>query len=183
MLEALPLPLRRLGESKSMASVSAEAERSLSDRSVPKGSQTKGDRVRLLSYIGRWGRARRWLPPDAHRVADIGCAFGYGTAALTAHGKARRWVVGIERNAEHVKNAGQPHPWLPLIYADATAIPVLDDSVDAVILLDIHAYLIDDLIPSGPLAYHLTVGARVMKSAQDNEASRMAPAPPLEALV
>ena len=45
-------------------------------------------RPRLLSYVGRWGRARRWLPPEARVVADVGCASGYGTAALTGTGSA-----------------------------------------------------------------------------------------------
>ena len=41
-------------------------------------------RPRILSYVGRWGRARRWLSDDALRVLDIGCSFGYGAAAIQA---------------------------------------------------------------------------------------------------
>jgi hypothetical protein len=52
------------------------------------------DRPRLLSYLGRWGRARRWLPADARRVIDVGCAFGYGTVALAARAAPRPVVRG-----------------------------------------------------------------------------------------
>jgi SAM-dependent methyltransferase len=96
-----------------------------------------GDRPRLLSYVGRWGRARRWLPTDARRVLDIGSAFGYGTAALTGYGRGRRWVIGVERDPGHVRHAARSYPWLPLVHADASALPVADGTVDAVILLDV----------------------------------------------
>ena len=55
-------------------------------------------RPRILSYVGRWGRARRWLPEDALRVLDIGCSFAYGSAAIQAGGPEGRVVVGVERD-------------------------------------------------------------------------------------
>ncbi len=113
------------------------------DREAPAGrsdaaaSRAATDRPRLLSYVGRWGRARRWLPREARRVVDIGCAFGYGTAALTARGRGGRWVVGVEPDARHIDVAGRSFPWLPLVRGDAAALPLRDASVDAAVLLDV----------------------------------------------
>jgi SAM-dependent methyltransferase len=100
-------------------------------------------RPRLLSYTGRWGRARRWLPAEVRRVLDVGCAFGYGTAALKGRGDAPPWVVGIERDGGHVQLAGRTYPWLPLLRADALALPFGDGSVDAVVMLDIVEHMAD----------------------------------------
>jgi SAM-dependent methyltransferase len=94
-------------------------------------------RPRLLSYVGRWGRARRWLPPTALRVLDVGCAFGYGSAAVAVRGPARRVVIGLERDPEHLELGHSRFPWLRIIDADATALPVADGCADAVMLLDV----------------------------------------------
>ncbi|MFO0891880.1 MAG: class I SAM-dependent methyltransferase [Isosphaeraceae bacterium] len=101
------------------------------------------DRPRLLSYVGRWGRARRWLPKDAYRVLDVGCAFGYGTVAIMGHGEARRWVAGVERDPENVRLAGRAYPWLPMVQADATSLPFSNGTVDAVVILDVLEHLDD----------------------------------------
>jgi SAM-dependent methyltransferase len=87
--------------------------------------------------MGRWGRARRWLPADARRVIDIGCAFGYGTAALAGRGQSRRWVVGVERDAEHLWRASQHRWWFPVVQADGAQLPFRTGTVDAVVLLDV----------------------------------------------
>lgn len=115
----------------------------------PAGQKLASDRPRLLSYTGRWGRARRWLPADAHQVADIGCASGYGTAALTGTGHARRRVVGLEPDASQVRQAGRQFPWLPLLRGDAGALPIRDGAVDAVVLLDVLEHVAD---PSAVIA-------------------------------
>jgi SAM-dependent methyltransferase len=101
------------------------------------------NRPRLLSYVGRWGRARRWLPEDARVVADIGCAFGYGTAALTGTGRSRRKVIGIERDPDHVREAAERFPWLPVLEGDAAALPLDDGAMDAVLMLDVLEHLPD----------------------------------------
>ncbi len=94
-------------------------------------------RPRLLSYVGRWGRARRWLPADALRVLDVGCAFGYGSAAVAARAPEGRTVVGVERDPELVAEARRRFAWLPLVDADAGSLPLADGCADAVLLLDV----------------------------------------------
>src|SRR5258708_7265618 len=100
-------------------------------------------RPRLLSYVGRWGRARRWLPSGTCRVLDVGCAFGYGTAALKGRGDAPPWVVGIERDEEHVQHARASYPWLPFLRGDALDLPFGDGTVDAIVMLDIVEHIAD----------------------------------------
>lgn len=95
------------------------------------------DRPRVLSYVGRWGRARRWLQADAGCVLDVGCAFGYGTAALTGSGRGRRHVIGVEQDEAHLLEARRQFPWLPILAADAAALPIEDDAVDGVAMLDV----------------------------------------------
>jgi SAM-dependent methyltransferase len=113
------------------------------------GSASAPDRPRLLSYVGRWGRARRWLPPDARRVLDVGCAFGYGTAALMGSGSSRRHVIGVEQDAAHLRAAARRFPWVPILRADATHLPIADGSVDAAVMLDVLEHVAE---PSAVLA-------------------------------
>jgi SAM-dependent methyltransferase len=94
-------------------------------------------RRRILSYVGRWGRARRWLPGDALNVLDIGCAFAYGSAAIQAHGPDGRTVVGVERDPDHLRQAQERFPWITVLEGDATDLPVPDAVADAVTMLDI----------------------------------------------
>lgn len=94
-------------------------------------------RPRILSYVGRWGRARRWLPDDALRVLDIGCSFGYGSAAIQAGGPERRIVVGVERDPDHLRGAHDRFAWITVLDGDATELPVPNRVADAVTMLDI----------------------------------------------
>lgn len=94
-------------------------------------------RPRILSYVGRWGRARRWLPNDALRVLDIGCSFGYGSAAIQAGGPEGRIVVGVERDPDHLRGAHDRFAWITVLDGDATELPVPDRVADAVTMLDI----------------------------------------------
>jgi len=100
-------------------------------------------RPRLLSYAGRWGRARRWLPADARLVVDVGCAFGYGTAALMAAGPRERRVIGVERDPGHVAEAARRFPWVTVVEGDAAELPFPDGAVDAVTLLDVLEHVAD----------------------------------------
>ena len=98
-------------------------------------------RPRLLSHVGRWGRARGWLPDGARRVLDVGCAFGYGSVAVAAGGPPGRVVVGVERDPEHIERGRELYPWLTVLEGDATSLPVPDGCADAVLLLDILEHL------------------------------------------
>jgi SAM-dependent methyltransferase len=100
-----------------------------------------GGRPRLLSHLGRWGRARRWLPPDALRVLDVGCGYGHGAAAIAARGPADRVIVGVEPDPEHREMGRRYFPWLTIIDAGAEAIPAADGSADAVLMLDVLEHL------------------------------------------
>lgn len=102
------------------------------------------ERPRLLSYVGRWGRAARWLPADALRVLDVGCAFGYGSAAVEARGPSPgRVVVGVEREPHHLERGRRLYPWLTIVEGDAAALPVPDGCADAVLMLDVLEHLGD----------------------------------------
>jgi len=118
--------------------------RALGDATPPSPSAEPlvRDRPRLLSYVGRWGRARRWLPDDARTVLDVGCAFGYGTAALAARAPGRT-VIGIDRDLDHVREAARRYPWLTVRPGDAAALPASDGTVDAVTLLEVLEHLGD----------------------------------------
>jgi len=100
-------------------------------------------RPRLLSYVGRWGRTRRWLPADVMRVLDIGCAFGFGSVAIVARGPKSRLIVGIERDPQLLERAARQFPWLPMIDADAGELPIDDSCADAVLLLDVIEHIAD----------------------------------------
>ena len=100
-------------------------------------------RPRILSYVGRWGRARRWLPKEALRVLDVGCSLGYGSAAIQAGGPDGRVVVGVERDPEHLRGAGERFAWLTVLEGDATALPVADDSFDAALSVQVLEYVAD----------------------------------------
>jgi SAM-dependent methyltransferase len=102
---------------------------------IPVSSDRPGRR-RLASYVGRTGRAQRWLPSDAHRVLDVGCSTGYGTAGVAVARPSSR-VVGIESDPDHLAEAWTRFPWLTILEGDATTLPLADDSVDAVLLLDV----------------------------------------------
>lgn len=106
--------------------------------------------------LGRWGRARRWLPPEVRRLVDVGCAFGFGSAVLAGatmrlpnsgeRDSAERgapYVLGLEPDAGYVEQARQRYPWLPLVRADAQALPLRSGLTDAVTLLDVLEHVAD----------------------------------------
>jgi SAM-dependent methyltransferase len=100
-------------------------------------------RPRVLSYVGRWGRARRWLPDDALRILDVGCSFAYGPAAIIAGGPAGRRVIGIEPDSEHLTMAHRRFPWITVLPGDAKALPVPEAVADAVTMLDVLEHIDD----------------------------------------
>jgi SAM-dependent methyltransferase len=97
----------------------------------------------LASHLGRSGRARRWLPDDALRVLDVGCASGYGSVGIATAGPPGRVVVGVERDRDHLAHGWRRLPWLTLLEGDATALPVPDGCAHAVVILDVLEHLAD----------------------------------------
>ena len=98
-------------------------------------------RPRLASYAGRTGRARRWLPADALRVLDIGCASGYGAAGIAVAEPSGRVVVGVERDPGHLAEGHKRYPWLRILEGDAMALELADGCADAILLLDVVEHL------------------------------------------
>jgi SAM-dependent methyltransferase len=121
-----------------LETVAPAAARSDPFASVP---ERPAGRPRLLSHVGRWGRARRWLPGDAWRVLDVGCAFGFGSAAILARGPRERTIVGVETDAALRERAARQFPWLAMIDADAGELPIADACADAVLLLEVIEHL------------------------------------------
>jgi SAM-dependent methyltransferase len=111
-------------------------ERPVDPFTIPPSTPAR-NRPRVLSYVGRWGRARRWLPDDALRVLDVGCSFAYGSAAIVAGGPPGRAVVGIEPDPDHVSTARRRFPWITVLPGDAKGLPVPDAVADAVTMLDV----------------------------------------------
>jgi SAM-dependent methyltransferase len=109
---------------------------------IPVGIPMPG-RPRLSSHAGRTGRARRWLPPDALRVLDVGCSSGYGAAGVAVAGPPGRVVVGVERDRAELAEGRRRLPWLTLLEGDAEALPIPDRCADAVLLLDVLEHLAD----------------------------------------
>jgi SAM-dependent methyltransferase len=121
------------------------------------------DCPRLLSYVGRWGRARRWLPADARRVADVGCSWGYGTAAI-AGGRPRRSVIGIETDPAYVATARRRFPDLTILPADAATLPLPDAAADAVVLLDVLEHVAEPDVVLGEIRRVLRPGGVLIMS-------------------
>lgn len=117
-----------------------EATEHVSSRTDPFAAAMPGAiprRPRLLSYVGRWGRARRWLPANAMRLLDVGCSFGYGSAAVVARGPEGRVIVGVERDPGLLAQARRQFPWLPMVEGDVSELPIADGCADVVLLLDV----------------------------------------------
>ena len=70
-------------------------------------------------------------------MLDVGCSFGYGSAAIQAGGPEGRIVVGVERDPDHLRGAEERFPWITVLEGDATELPVPDAVADAVTMLDI----------------------------------------------
>ncbi|HEX2514863.1 MAG TPA: class I SAM-dependent methyltransferase [Chloroflexota bacterium] len=82
------------------------------------------------------------MPPDAVRVLDVGCVFGFGSAAL-ARGVPGRWVAGIEPDREYARQARRSYAWLPVVQADGAGLPVRQGAAGAVVLLDVLEHVAD----------------------------------------
>jgi SAM-dependent methyltransferase len=75
-------------------------------------------------------------------VLDVGCAFGFGSAAL-AGGVRGRWVAGIEPDRGYARQARKRYAWLPVVQADGAALPFRQRTAGAVVLLDVLEHAAD----------------------------------------
>ncbi|WP_345634018.1 class I SAM-dependent methyltransferase [Rugosimonospora acidiphila] len=107
----------------------------------------------LLEYLRTWDVLTRALPPAPADVLDVGGATGVYAGPLTEAGYRVRVVDPVP---EHVADAGA-RPGVTATLGDARALPAVDHSADAVLLL-------------GPL-YHLPV--RAERLAAWREAARV----------
>lgn len=90
--------------------------------------------------MARWSRAARLLPPDAGRVLDLGCAFGFGTRALLP----RPCVVGIDVSERSIRRAVRGTPGARFLRAVGAQLPFADASFDAVVCLDVLEHVPDE---------------------------------------
>ena len=82
-----------------------------------------------------------WLPAGCQRVLDGGCAFGYGTAPLTA--KAGQ-VCGCDPNPELIVRAKESYPAISFETCPLEKTPYDAESFDAVILTDVLEHVADE---------------------------------------
>jgi SAM-dependent methyltransferase len=83
-----------------------------------------------------------WLPGDAGRLLDAGCARGEATAVYAQKATS---AVGIELNPEEVEAGRRQHPGLELRVAPCEAIPFPDGSFDAIICADVLEHVRDEI--------------------------------------
>lgn len=92
--------------------------------------------------MARWSRAIRWLPPDARRILDDGCAFGFTTVRVRRALEARcPLVVGVEHDRGYLAQARREAPQLALVHGSAEELPLAAESLDAVLFLDVMEHL------------------------------------------
>jgi SAM-dependent methyltransferase len=92
--------------------------------------------------MARWTRAIGWLPSDARRILDAGCAFGFTTVRVErALGARRPLIVGVELDPTYLAEARRAAPRLRLARGSAEALPFPTESFDAVLFLDVLEHL------------------------------------------
>jgi ubiquinone/menaquinone biosynthesis C-methylase UbiE len=94
------------------------------ERMVPSGA----DALTFWEHVERYRFARAYAPN--HRVLDIACGEGYGTAALAEAGAAS--VIGVDISPETVEHARRKYG-VDARVGSATDIPLADASIDLVI--------------------------------------------------
>jgi ubiquinone/menaquinone biosynthesis C-methylase UbiE len=97
----------------------------------------------------------RWLPADAGRLLDAGCARGDETAI---YAQRAAYTAGIEFNPEEVLAGRERHPALELKEAACEAIPFPDQSFDTAICADVLEHVQDEVRSLAELRRVLTPG-------------------------
>jgi SAM-dependent methyltransferase len=67
---------------------------------------------------------------DGERVLDVACGSGFGLSLLRAGGA---WPVGVDYDAQTVREIKHAHPRSALVTADATRLPLASASLDTVV--------------------------------------------------
>jgi SAM-dependent methyltransferase len=75
------------------------------------------------------------------RVLDVGCGVGSFAALLSARSLRVSCADVSEKNVETVRRR---HPELPVVRADATALPFEEDAFDAAVLMEVLEHVEDD---------------------------------------
>jgi SAM-dependent methyltransferase len=103
--------------------------------------------------MARWTRALGWLPPDARRILDAGCAFGFTTVrAERVLGARRPLIVGVELDPGYLAQARRCVPRLRLIRGSVDALSLSAEAFDAVLFLDVLEHLPADVRPLEEIA-------------------------------
>jgi SAM-dependent methyltransferase len=85
----------------------------------------------------------RWIDVPEPVILDIGCSSGY-TLRLLRRRMPRATLLGADYVRRPLEKLGAAIPGLPLFQFDVTRCPLEDDSVDAVVLLNILEHIEDD---------------------------------------
>jgi SAM-dependent methyltransferase len=81
-------------------------------------------------WEGTWPALRAVIPEPAGLVLDLGCGEGRAARQLVAAG----WqVFGVDRSATLARAAATGSPRVPVVRADAAALPVVDGSLGLVV--------------------------------------------------
>jgi SAM-dependent methyltransferase len=88
-------------------------------------------------------RLERWLSTNEPVILDIGCSSGYMVKALR-HRLPHATAVGADFFIGPLEKLGAAVADLPLLQFDLTHCPLLDQSVDGVVLLNVLEHIEDD---------------------------------------
>jgi SAM-dependent methyltransferase len=116
-------------------------------------------------FIDRWTRSAivsRVGRLDANAaIADVGCSTGYLLEDLhTAYPSAN--LIGIDLVGAGLRKAHEQLPAVRLLHADARALPLQSESLDAVVSANLLEHVPDDRQALGEIARVLRPGARAV---------------------
>ncbi len=84
-----------------------------------------------------------WIPENAQRLLDGGCAWGYATASLAARAKE---VFGCDPSPELIARARKEHPEIPFENCPLEKTPYANESFDVVTVSDVLEHVTDDRV-------------------------------------
>src|ERR1700691_4229873 len=113
--------------------------------------------VRTMKLRERGWLIDSWLPANAGRLLDAGCARGDETAI---YAQRATYAAGIELNPADVIAGRERHPALELEAAACEAIPFPDGSFDTAICADVLEHVQDEVKSLAELRRVLTPGGQ-----------------------